>query len=759
MRLPFHLSTHQAGNETLSLLNLTLNQGDAALAGLESFFAPQNINGTGLWPVGDAQPDHWQTDFSQLLSQLQQQSATPQATSATASSSAASIAIENPVTTPISSSVASAIHGSVTRQIALSLDTIADRTATQFPLPDQLRTPTLPAVHEQSFIEENTGASLLSGTETAPPEPASFVLDRLLLTQSIPLQVRSTLTPSLNQNGLNAVAVVSSVSSEIQPTANSQVVDLAPELDAGTTDQSDEIPDEVLAQVLNAFPQQIPVPSQLRDLEQFNNATQDEHVDPAAHPAVHAQPVSEPDSLLRQTPFEFTANPSQTANLTRPETHSSSQTVPRTASSEEPHGVRTLQTVDHTEDPRTLAGELPPTSPQPQPLPDNRSQSQSTAPITTKIETTFNQTRNAPTAAAEITGNQHQTQQHSPEPVTTVPTQPTHFERASGQLSSEHQVSTGEPDRQLPSPAAQSTLQAPLTENVTANRTVVESQIANEQDRLSPEPEQQPAQTTQESVTEHLPTRQTKTTDHHESPTSEWAAQSSLSSAVVLQTPVTASEPNVNPVVTQPTLTSTTSDLGGGSPEFQSSTDDRNSSAQSDRVTPRTDGAVETMAQIAAPVEQTFGNQLQSATLSNLQPSLTEQITQQLVQQINLTDAEGVQKFQMRLDPEELGGMVIEIHRNEKGELQIQVSADSPETRAMVENQTKQISSSLQNQGVALTEFNVLQHGTESFGDSQHQQRHRAEVDENGHETTGQTAAKAASSVTESPSGEISFRA
>jgi hypothetical protein len=84
--------------------------------------------------------------------------------------------------------------------------------------------------------------------------------------------------------------------------------------------------------------------------------------------------------------------------------------------------------------------------------------------------------------------------------------------------------------------------------------------------------------------------------------------------------------------------------------------------------------------------------------------------------------AEGTsQRFTMRLDPPSLGEMVIQIHRDSSGAVAVHVSAASPQTHALLEQHGQEISRSLNEQGLSLSNLDLSQQQQQG-----HSQNHAA---------------------------------
>jgi hypothetical protein len=134
-----------------------------------------------------------------------------------------------------------------------------------------------------------------------------------------------------------------------------------------------------------------------------------------------------------------------------------------------------------------------------------------------------------------------------------------------------------------------------------------------------------------------------------------------------------------------------------------------------------------------------------------------DQVVSQTLQEASLQSDPGSRSVQLRLDPPELGKMVIEIHRSSDGDLSVHLSSSSGETHALLEQHADDIVQALGDQGVSLSNFDLShqQHGAseqaQSFFDR----------DDAGYRP-GESAPEAAAgdhSARPSLPGEINFRA
>ncbi|SFI37028.1 flagellar hook-length control protein FliK [Planctomicrobium piriforme] len=95
---------------------------------------------------------------------------------------------------------------------------------------------------------------------------------------------------------------------------------------------------------------------------------------------------------------------------------------------------------------------------------------------------------------------------------------------------------------------------------------------------------------------------------------------------------------------------------------------------------------------------------------TTLHHGTVEHLASVTVQQATLVEAGGSQRFQIRLDPPHLGEVVIDISRGSDGQYDISVSAASPETHALLEQQSADITQALTDQGMSLNGFDLSQH-------------------------------------------------
>jgi flagellar hook-length control protein FliK len=109
---------------------------------------------------------------------------------------------------------------------------------------------------------------------------------------------------------------------------------------------------------------------------------------------------------------------------------------------------------------------------------------------------------------------------------------------------------------------------------------------------------------------------------------------------------------------------------------------------------------------------------------------------------------------QMRVEPPELGEMLITIHRNSAGQLDVSISASQPDTQFLLQQHTPEIVQALGDQGVNVSQFDLSQ-GQAGSHDSGSQQQ-QAELNQLKAELRNGTARP---SEPVQGSGTVSFRA
>ena len=105
-----------------------------------------------------------------------------------------------------------------------------------------------------------------------------------------------------------------------------------------------------------------------------------------------------------------------------------------------------------------------------------------------------------------------------------------------------------------------------------------------------------------------------------------------------------------------------------------------------------------------------------------LQSGRMEQIAELTSRHVLMTNEAGRQRFIMKLDPGELGEVVIDIQRRTDGKFEVRLSAASPETRARLQEQTGEIIQSFTRQGIDLAEYAVGSTESHDFSDHSGQQ-------------------------------------
>lgn len=94
-----------------------------------------------------------------------------------------------------------------------------------------------------------------------------------------------------------------------------------------------------------------------------------------------------------------------------------------------------------------------------------------------------------------------------------------------------------------------------------------------------------------------------------------------------------------------------------------------------------------------------------------------DQIVTHTLAESRLVEHGGSQRFQIRLDPPDLGGLTIEIHRHSTGQVSVSMTTASPETHSLLEKKTHEIAQALQDQGLPLSQFDLShqQHQGQTF--------------------------------------------
>lgn len=87
-------------------------------------------------------------------------------------------------------------------------------------------------------------------------------------------------------------------------------------------------------------------------------------------------------------------------------------------------------------------------------------------------------------------------------------------------------------------------------------------------------------------------------------------------------------------------------------------------------------------------------------------PNLAEQIATEAVRHADVVKHQGQQRFTMRLDPPELGKLVVEMQRTEKG-LTMRVNAADPVTLGLIQSSLDELNTSLGQQDSVFQEVNI----------------------------------------------------
>lgn len=96
-------------------------------------------------------------------------------------------------------------------------------------------------------------------------------------------------------------------------------------------------------------------------------------------------------------------------------------------------------------------------------------------------------------------------------------------------------------------------------------------------------------------------------------------------------------------------------------------------------------------------------------TTPQVDRAAVHQVVAETIRQVSLREEPGTQRFQMRLDPPELGELTISIHRSSAGDISVHVAAASTETHALLERHAGDIAQSLNDQGLSLSSFDLSQ--------------------------------------------------
>jgi|GEM_PF-4579931 len=149
----------------------------------------------------------------------------------------------------------------------------------------------------------------------------------------------------------------------------------------------------------------------------------------------------------------------------------------------------------------------------------------------------------------------------------------------------------------------------------------------------------------------------------------------------------------------------------------------------------------------AAGAAPSPGTLFSSHTVDHLASVVTDQFQ---------TVAEGeTRTVHMRVEPPELGEMLITLHRNSSGQLDVSISASQPDTQMLLQQHSPEIVQALGDQGVNVSQFDLSQ-GQAGSHDSGSQQQ-QAELNQLKAELRNGTTARTPDPVRDS--GTVSFRA
>jgi len=87
-------------------------------------------------------------------------------------------------------------------------------------------------------------------------------------------------------------------------------------------------------------------------------------------------------------------------------------------------------------------------------------------------------------------------------------------------------------------------------------------------------------------------------------------------------------------------------------------------------------------------------------------PNLAEQIAAEAVKHAEVVKHQGQQRFTMRLDPPELGKLIVEMQRTEHG-LTMRVNAADPVTLGLIQSSLEELNASLGRQDSVFQEVNI----------------------------------------------------
>lgn len=96
-----------------------------------------------------------------------------------------------------------------------------------------------------------------------------------------------------------------------------------------------------------------------------------------------------------------------------------------------------------------------------------------------------------------------------------------------------------------------------------------------------------------------------------------------------------------------------------------------------------------------------------------------QQVVEAVLSRVEVSTENSTDRYEFRLDPPDLGEVVVEFQRTAQGEVSVRVSAAHPATQALLEQHAGRIENSLQDQGLDLSRFDF---GSQSSADGRSQQ-------------------------------------
>lgn len=145
--------------------------------------------------------------------------------------------------------------------------------------------------------------------------------------------------------------------------------------------------------------------------------------------------------------------------------------------------------------------------------------------------------------------------------------------------------------------------------------------------------------------------------------------------------------------------------------------------------------------EVAADQPQTIFRDLESMPVKvgevpvTKESGLTEGVEQQVAKQLTKALENGETKVEIRLTPERLGSVKVELTRNAEGEIRVVLSAENLQTRGLLEKHAADLQNLLHNQRQETVQVEVQHQQESQQGDSQyerggrqneqHQQRHQ----------------------------------